>query len=309
VLSRNILLALASALPIVLALSAAGGAFLANRALKPIATITAQARRIGRDNLNERIALRGPHDEVRELADTVDGMLERLHSAFESEQRFTADASHELRTPLALLKAQIALALAKPRDAETLTQMLGALRGDVDRMTRLVETMLLLARSAEPLQAAAPVHMTPLLNDLIEALNISSAQRNITFVFDAAHAPDVCVSGDPDLLNQLFMNLLDNAAKYSPDGTRVTVKTTRDAGGYVFDVIDHGIGIAPEHLPHVFERFYRIDSSRARETGGAGLGLAIAQALAKRHGGRISVSSAAGSTFSVWLPRAERIDH
>lgn len=301
---QRALLAFSIAVPLVLAASAIGGLFLSSRALSPIAAITSQARCISHDNLTERLALAGPHDEVRELAQTFDEMLDRLQSAFEGEQRFTSDASHELRTPLGLLKVQISLALTRPRDAQALTQMMQAMEGDVDRMTRLVETMLSLARTGELLDQHLCVDVVGLLGGLADQMQAANAIRRIRFSLDASSGLDVQVRGDPDRLTQLFLNLLDNAAKYSPDDSAVSIGVKPQAAGWAITVADTGIGIAPEHLAHVFDRFYRTDASRARQTGGIGLGLAIAQAIAKQHGGCITVQSemGAGSVFTVWLP-------
>ena len=305
--SRNILLALTITMPLVLALSAVGGLFLAGRALKPIATITSQAKRIGRDNLKDRLSLAGPRDEVLELAQTFDEMLDRLQAAFESEQRFTSDASHELRTPLGLLKAQITLALSRPRDAPALTTMVQAMEGYVDRMTRLVETMLALARTGEPLNQHVRVDLAELLGGLTGQMQDAGGSRRIRFTLDTSSALNASVMGDPDRLTQLFMNLLDNAVKYSHDGSSVHISLKPQESGWAIDVADEGVGIAPEHLSHVFERFYRTDVSRARQTGGIGLGLPIAQAIAKQHSGYITVQSrlGSGSVFTVWLPKNE----
>jgi len=308
-------LAFALAFPLTLALSGLGGLFVAGRALSPISTITAQAQRISHDNLTERLSLSGPNDEVMQLARTFDSMLDRLQLAFESERRFTADASHELRTPLALLKAQLTLALNRPRDAQTLTQMMQAMDGDVDRMTRLVATLLALARADQPLSKRQWVNIADLIASLIKQLELANAERHIHFALDlkttslspALSASSITVMGDADLLMQLFLNLLDNAVTYLPEqGTvHVTIQLSIEpVAHWQVDIRDNGIGIAPEHLPHLFDRFYRVDGSRARQSGGAGLGLSIAQAIAKQHGGHIAVSSALGlgSTFSVFLP-------
>ena len=303
--SRNILLALAIAMPLVLALSAVGGLFLAGRALKPIATITSQARRIGRDNLTDRLSLAGPRDEVLELAQTFDEMLDRLQAAFESEQRFTSDASHELRTPLGLLKAQITLALSRPRDAPALTKMVQAMEGYVDRMTRLVETMLSLARVELPLNQHALVDLKDLLATLTAQMQITATQRRIKLAMESGSLTSAQVMGDADRLTQLFLNLLDNAIRFCNEGGDVRVQLSVKSDLWVVEIADTGAGIAAEHLPHVFDRFYRADSSRARQTGGTGLGLAIAQVIAQQHGGRITVQSTlgSGSVFTVWLPK------
>jgi signal transduction histidine kinase len=293
---------------LVLMLSAAGGLFLAGRALAPISAITIQAQRIHRDNLSERLALSGPHDEVHDLAQTFDEMLDRLQASFEAERRFTGDASHELRAPLSLLKAQLSLALSHPRDADTLTQMMTAMNDDVDRMTRLVQSLLALARTEAPLDICNPIDLKPLLNAVIQQLQSVAADRHIHLVLEGPAQPEVVVVGDPDQLARLFLNLLDNAIMYSTEGgsVRVLVAPAIDSrmDGWAIRIADSGIGISREHLAHLFDRFYRADASRARHTGGAGLGLSIAQAIAQQHGGHISVQSEPnrGSTFTVWLP-------
>jgi signal transduction histidine kinase len=300
--SRAVLLILSVAIPLGLAVAAAGAMFLAGRALAPISTITAQARRIGRANLSERLALPGPRDEVGQLADTFDDMLDRLQAAFEHERQFLADASHELRTPLGLLRMQIDLAQSRPRDAATLTAMVRAMGDDVDRMTRLVEAMLALTRLESAQTPPAPVDLCDVLGGLVGQLQPLALERQITLALDGP--AEAIVLGDRDRLVQLFLNLLDNALKYTPAGGHVRTCVQRAAAGWQTQVADSGPGIDPEHLPHLFDRFYRVDTSRARATGGLGLGLAIAQTIAHQHGGAIVVESCAGqgTTFTVTLP-------
>lgn len=288
-----------------LALSALGGLFVAERALSPITAITAQAQRISRDNLTERLALSGPRDEVLQLANTFDIMLDRLQAAFENERRFTADVSHELRTPLSLLKAQLTLAVSRPRDAQTLTEMMIAMDGDVDRMTRLVDIMLTLARLDAPLTQHDQVNIHELLSEILRQLSLVYAAHQIQFVLHEARLEHATTLGNRDLLMQLFVNLLDNAAKFSPDHGKVMISIQANGAYWHTTIADDGIGIAPEHVPHLFDRFYRVDQSRTRQSGGVGLGLAIAQAIAKQHQGYIRAQSALGlgSTFTVALPR------
>ena len=307
-------LALGIVAPLVLMLSAAGGFFLAGRALAPVSAITAQARRIHHDNLSERLAFGGPHDEVHDLAQTFDDMLDRLQAGFEAERRFTADASHELRTPLSLLKAQISLALSHPRDAETLTKMMAVMNDDVDRMTRLVQNLLALARTEAPLDACQLVNLNDLLCAVMEQLQTIAGSRHVSFSVEEPWQSDATVMGDADQLARLFMNLLDNAIKYSGEGGKVQVliapAANASGAGWATRITDSGAGISPEHLSHLFDRFYRADAARARHTGGAGLGLSIAQAIAKQHGGSITVESQPGhgSSFTVWLPAQQSSD-
>ncbi len=264
--SRTIFIVLAFAIPSALLLSSAGGFFLANRALRPIAAITAQAKRISRENLSERLGFSANKDEVGALAATFDEMLDRLQSMFESERRFISDASHELRTPLGILKAQIGLALSRPRTAETLGQMLSAMENDVDRMTRLVETMLRLTRAeATPLQVQR-IDLGDLLAGLVAQMQPLSAERHITL--SLAARSDALTLGDRDQLVQLFLNLLDNAVKYTPNDGKVAVRLQQNHQEWRIDVQDSEIGIAPEPLSHLFDRSTApIPPERAKRAG------------------------------------------
>ena len=298
---QTVLLILSAAIPLALIISAIGSVFLANRALSPITRITEQAKRISRENLSERLAFTSS-DEVGQLAKTFDHMLDRLQLAFEHERQFIGNVSHELRTPLSMLKAQISLALSRPRDAETFKNMMTAMDGDVDRMTRLVESMLTLIRTEATQIQVMPVNLSDLLVGLMSQLEPLAEAKQITLALKAS--ANVWVSGDPDQLVQLLLNLLDNALKHTDIHGQVTVQITANGSEWQIVVSDNGVGIAPEHLNNLFDRFYRIDPSRTRQTGGAGLGLSIAQAIVQQHGGRITVQShlGKGSTFTVFLP-------
>ncbi len=201
-----------------------------------------------------------------------------------------------------MLKAQISLALSRPRDAETFKNMMTAMDGDVDRMTRLVESMLTLIRTEATQIQVMPVNLSDLLVGLMSQLEPLAEAKQITLALKAS--ANVWVSGDPDQLVQLLLNLLDNALKHTDTHGQVTVQITANGSEWQIVVSDNGVGIAPEHLNNLFDRFYRIDPSRTRQTGGAGLGLSIAQAIVQQHGGRITVQShlGKGSTFTVFLP-------
>ncbi len=302
---KTVLFILAATIPLALLVSAAGSIFLASRALSPIAAITAQAKRISRENLAERLAFNSG-DEVGQLAQTFDSMLDRLQAAFEHERQFIGNVSHELRTPLSMLKAQISLALSRPRDAAVLTQMMDAMDGDVDRMARLVERMLTLIRTeATPIHLAA-VNLSDLLSGLLSQMEPLAAEGQITLRLESP--AETLVAGDADQLIQLFLNLVDNALKYSSTGGQVRIVIKSCGIEWQIDVSDTGVGIAREVQSHLFDRFYRSDPSRTRQTGGVGLGLSIAQAIVGQHGGRITVQSelGQGSTFSVFLPLFSR---
>jgi len=302
----RLLLLMGLAVPLTLALAIAGGLFLASRALGPIDRITRTAGRIGAADLSRRLALPASPDEVGRLAATFDAMLDRLEEAFARQRRFTADASHELRTPLALLSSRAEVALDRPRTPAEYRATLTGVRDDAARLTQLLAELLTLARADRGQEALArePVALADLVADTLAALAPLAEERGIVLAADAL-APCV-ILGDQTRLTQLLINLVDNAVKYTPAGGQVTVQLARDAATALLAVTDTGIGIAPEHLPRLFERFYRADTARSRGAGGAGLGLAIADWIARAHGGQIAVASAvgSGSTFSVRLPLA-----
>lgn len=299
---QTVLLILAGTIPLALLVSAIGSIFLAGRVLNPIAAITAQAKRISRENLSERLDFNST-DEVGQLAQTFDTMLDRLQAAFEHERQFMGNASHELRTPLSLLKAQISLALSHPRDVQTLMQMMTAMSGDVDRLARLVESMLTLIRTEATQIDFKPVELGDLLDGLTSQMQPLTDEKQITLTTELPTHMEVV--GDPDQLVQLFLNLLDNALKYTNAGGQVQICAKLLGIEWQIDITDTGVGIAPEHLARLFDRFYRVDPSRTRQTGGAGLGLAIVQAIVQRHSGRLMVQSqlGQGSSFTVFLPR------
>ncbi len=302
---NQILLSLTVAIPIVLALSAVGGLFLANRALAPVATITATARQISAADLSQRLNLTLPDDEIGQLAQTFDAMLERLDAAFQRERQLTSDVSHELRTPLGMLKTQLSLARSRPREAATLLQMMADMEGDVDRMTRLIEQLLTLARVEQKgLAQLAPVDLGKLLTAVAEQLQLPARDRQVALNLSLPAQVNLQLQGDAEPLRQVFTNLIDNVLKYTPAGGQVSVSAGRTWQEITVLISDTGPGIPAEHLPYLFERFYRVDSARTRDTGGFGLGLAISQAIVQAHSGQITVDSQLdrGTTFTVTLP-------
>ncbi len=303
---RQILLNLSIVIPIMLLLSIIGGLFLAKRALAPISAITQTARHISVADLSQRLQLNLPNDELGRLAHTFNAMLDRLDRAFQREQQLTADVAHELRTPLALLKTQVSLARSRPRPVAVLLEMMTDMEGDVDRMTRLVEQILTLARVEQnALSAHKPVALDEMVRDLMEQFYLFAEQQGITLKLELTTQADLSLQGDSEQLRQVFANLIENAIKYTKAGGTVTVSGKQSDHQLTISVRDSGVGIPAEHLPYLFDRFYRVDS--ARTLSGFGLGLAIAQAIIQAHGGQIMVSSAVnlGTTFTVMLPIQE----
>jgi heavy metal sensor kinase len=299
-------------LPLALLLAGFVGFFLAWRALAPIDRITRTAQTLNASDLSHhRLDYEGPADEVGRLAATFDAMLDRLQLAFERERRFTGDAAHELRTPLTALKGQIGVTLSRPRAPEAYTETLESMEQQVDRLIRLSNDLLFMARLDQgrwQLQRD-PVELADLLGAVIDQVNPLVEAKQITL--HHALGPECQVQGDMELLIRLFLNLLHNAVKYTPPGGRVTVTAQAADRDVLISVHDTGPGIAPEHLPHLFDRFYRAEADRSRGSedngqDGAGLGLAIAYEIARVHDGNLTVESIVGegSTFRVRLPQA-----
>jgi heavy metal sensor kinase len=303
---RALLLILAVAYPVTLVGASLGGLFLASRALAPIDSLTRLARRLSAEDLSQRLNMKLPDDEVGRLARTFDDMLERLDEAFRRQRRFTADASHELRTPLTAIKGQVDVALERDRDAETYREVLRSVNADADRMIRLVGSLLTLARAdaGQVTIHRENVEIGGVVSDALDHVQPEADRAGVSLAVRPANS--VQVTADPDLILQLTLNLLDNAVKYTGGGGSVEV-SWRNSGGFAELVVsDTGPGISAEHLPRIFDRFYRVDTARSRADGGAGLGLSISRWIAEVHGGSIHVESTPGegTRFIVRLPVA-----
>ena len=255
-------------------------------------------------DLTARIAIERTENELEQVALALNQAFDRLHQAVENERRFTADASHELRTPLATISAEIEWALARPRTDDEYRRCLDTARRAADRMRRVVERLLTLAHAdagAAALQRA-PVRLAPVVNDAVGIVKPLADQKRVTIEtrLDAA-----MVVGDRDRLTDLATNLVSNAVRYNRDGGRVSVEVWPDGDDACLRVVDTGTGISAEDLPRVFERFFRADKARTADSGGAGLGLAIAKWIVEAHGGRIACTSTAGhgTEVLVRLPR------
>ena len=295
--------------PILVLLAGAAGYWLAGQTLTPIESIRRRAASISAQDLSARIDFPLPDDEVGRLAQTFNEMLARLDESFRRQRRFTADASHELRTPLSVMRGEVDVTLDQPRTSADYQRTLRSIGAETQWMARLVNDLLLLARSdaAELSLDTGRIDLADLLGVLVEQMTAQAESAGVNLRADFDQPLIVCA--DPDRLLQVFINLLQNAFTYAP-GSTVTVRGRLDGDSVGVTVADTGPGIAPEHLPHLFERFYRVDSARSRSletTGGSGLGLSIAQEIVHTHGGSVTVESEVGrgTTFTVRLPQAE----
>src|SRR3990172_1962648 len=289
--------------PLIVIVAGSGGYFLAARALAPIDKITRTARHISAEDLSARLNLPETDDEVGRLAATFDSMLARLDDAFRRERQFTADASHELRTPLSAMHTIIASTLARRRAPAEYEQALIDLSHEAERMRTLTEALLDLARHDATRQPAKfeHVNLSNLLKDVVDSLRPLAEDKGLKLI-DHVSDDGLTLMGDSDGLIRLFVNLLDNAIKYTEQGfITISAHPTSDQLLEV-TIRDTGVGITPEHLPHIFDRFYRVDASRSKD--GIGLGLAIVKNAARAHGGKVSVESkfGEGTTFIVQLP-------
>jgi heavy metal sensor kinase len=284
-------------------LALAGGWFLADRALRPIARITRTAQSVSASNLSQRIDVTQVEGELGDLARTLNDAFDRLQQAFEHQTRFTADASHELRTPLSIVLSHAELALKKPRTDEEYRATLETTLKAAKRMKSVVEALLTLAR-ADSKQLALQlerVKLHEIVTEAVATLSPLAGERRVTIETDMR---PVGLTADRNLIYEMVTNLLKNAILYNRDPGRVTVTLTSTPDTATLGVTDTGIGIRPADRAHIFQRFYRVDKARSREQGGTGLGLAISQWITHLHRGEIAFTSeeGTGTTFTVTLP-------
>lgn len=288
----------------VLGIGLLGGWWSASRAIRSIAVMTHSAQEISAQNISKRLDVSETDDELGQLAVVLNETFDRIQAAFERQLRFTADASHELRTPVAVILANTDLALSRPRSAEDYREALEACRRAAQRMRSLIESLLSLARfdSGHPTLSLARVDLTQVVQDAAGLVKPLADQKRIQIHLSADPAT---VEGDRERLSEVITNLLANAIRYNREDGTVSIVVNGDAQQVRLTVTDQGIGIPPEHLPHIFERFYRVDKARNRNDGGSGLGLAICRTIVEAHHGAISATSKAGegTTFEVRLPR------
>jgi two-component system OmpR family sensor kinase len=274
------------------------------RTLRPVREIAELARTISERDLHQRVGARAGADEIGELVRTFNLMLNRLEAAFESLHRFTADASHELRAPLAVIRSQVEVALNQPRNADEYQRVLRSVVKQVEHLTAIAEELLLIARAdAGVLQATrTPIDVADFVHEVAARWQAVAESRHFTLAVDAPDAG--VVGGDAPLLTRVLDNLLDNASRYAPELSTVTLAARQDGDEWVFEVSDQGPGVEPQQRARIFERFARADSARTRDGGGAGLGLALGAAIAAAHGGSLRLVDHAGpgATFQLRLP-------
>jgi heavy metal sensor kinase len=290
-------------IPVVVVLTAALAHVGVRRALAPLEDIRRQAERISRQNVSERIPLGPLYGELHNLARTFNEMLERLDQAIQDLQNFAADAAHELRTPLATLRAEVETAVQQAQTREEHERILLSVSEEVSRMTGIVTDLLTLARMDLRQYALKKerVELRAILEETRETWQPLADERGVRIRLEG---PEADVPGDPIALRRVFMNLVHNAVKYNREGGTVLLSLQNGGARATVRVEDTGMGIAPEHLPRLFRRFYRVDQARSRDSGGAGLGLALCKSFIDAHQGSIQVSSdeGAGTCFTVDLP-------
>ncbi|MEU6037510.1 HAMP domain-containing sensor histidine kinase [Actinomadura sp. NPDC047616] len=277
------------------------GYIVAGRMLRPLHTVTATARRLSESTLHERIALDGPRDEIKDLADTFDHMLDRLHRAFDAQRRFVANASHELRTPLTINRTVLEVALASAKNPPETKALADVLLGNTARHERLIEGLLLLARSERELNTRTETPLPDVARSAVAQLDRQAADGELTVEVDARPAT---VVGDPVLLERCAVNLVENAVKYNVPGGRVWVSTGEENGAAVLRVANTGRTVPSYEVGAIFEPFRRLRGDRVGSAEGAGLGLSIVAAVVRAHGGVIETLPRpdGGLAITVRLP-------
>ena len=302
----NVLMMLAVGLPVAVGVAVAGGFLLVRRALEPVERIALKAEEITQHSLSERLPVVESGDELERLSVSLNHMISRLEDAIRGSKQFVADASHELRTPLTVMRGELEGLAQDGRLARETREALGSVLEEVERLGEIVESLFALSRldAGEAGAARQQFDLAELAATTAEQMSLLATDKDISVECDSSSG--VAVEGDRARLKQVIVNLLDNAIKYTPRGGHVALSVRRDGEWAVLDVTDDGVGIPPEAVPHVFKRFFRADSSRSREPGGAGLGLSIVKAICTAHGAEVEAISTPGkgSTFRVRHPLA-----
>lgn len=281
-----------------------GGAWLAGRVLAPIETVTLRAEAISTAKVGDRLSLDSPYREFSRLTQAFNAVIDKFQRSSETQRHFVDYAAHEMQTPLTVLRGNLEVVLQKARTTDEYREALIGNLAQVEKLITLARSLLTLTKftGANPPFQLASLSLEPLLQDLVEELAVLADDGHITLSLDAQPVPRIL--GDALWLKQALFNLLGNAFRYTPPGGSVTVRLQRHDNQVVIAIEDTGQGIEPEHLPHLFDRFYRTDRARARNSGGTGLGLPIAQGIIEAHRGTIEVTSQVdkGSIFTIRLP-------
>ncbi len=298
-------LVLLFSVPILLLVASAGGYWLSRKAVAPVGEIARAAQSISEHELSKRLPIPQTGDELQSLSETLNELFGRLERAFKRVTQFTADASHELRTPVALMRTRTEIALRKQRSEADYRETIVRIHKELERTSALIENLMTLARAdsgSEVLQVAS-TNLNEVLLEISEPARLLAEGKAIHYDQRLPETP-LRVNGNAPSLRRLFLILIDNAVKYTPHEGRISVVLDTSDGAAVTEIRDTGVGISSSDLDHVFERFYRADASRSRESGGAGLGLSIAKWIAEAHEGKISVVSKVGegSVFRVEIP-------
>lgn len=302
---RGLQLLLALASLGVLGLAWVGSRWLARQSLIPMEALSKTAQDIAQtSSLTTRLKLDPWCVEFQRLAEVFNSMMDRLERAFEGQRRFVTDAAHELHTPLTALKGNLEVAFARNRSAQEYRETLIGNLASVDRLIHLCRSLVRLAKlSAEDFRPPKQLLQVPkLLQGVVEELRVLADDRHISLRVETADVPDLL--GNPEQLQRMFVNLIDNALRHTPPGGIVTATVNATPLHVLISIADTGEGIASEHLPHIFDRFYRADQARARESGGVGLGLAIVKEIVAGHGGEVTIKSELnkGTLFTIRLP-------
>ncbi len=304
---RDLLGVLALALLLATAIAVTGGVFLIRSSLKPLDAIAARAQKITSRSLHERMPVCDTGDELQQLSFSLNRMIERLEETFHHISRFSADASHELRTPLTIMRGELEDVVQNPKIDTEARATLGSVLEETVRLSKIVDQLLTMSRldAGEAFLELSRFDFAELVRTTVEYMRLLADEKKLALKVEAADP--VQVEGDPSRLQQVVVNLLDNAIKYTPEGGSVTVHVGAEEDKAVLTVTDTGIGISQEGQEHIFERFYRTDKARSRQLGGTGLGLSIVKSIGTAHGGRVSVKSAEGngSAFRFEIPRLE----
>jgi heavy metal sensor kinase len=301
---HELLTVLAMAVPASLVTAGGLGYLLARKALSPVQQLHRSTEEITADHLDRRLPVANAKDELGQLTQTINAMIGRLERSFVEIRRFTADASHELRTPLTAIRTETEIALRQSLNTADYRHLLGSILEECERLTRLTDQLLTLSREDAGVVCSVrkSVELAALLDSVVETMRPLAEAKGLHLC--RVGEGEIRVLGDEVRLRQVFYNLLDNAIKYTPEGGTVEVRLARRHRGAVVTVRDNGIGIPAEHLPRVFDRFYRVDKARSREEGGTGLGLSIAKIIITAHDGQIDLTSTPGqgTLCTVTLP-------